>query len=54
MSNSLHVADNFIKTILLECINERYESILDIMLQHMMTVLLEHIDVYYNIYSTNF
>ena len=29
MNNSLHVADNcnFIKTVLLECINERYQSI---------------------------
>ena len=26
MSNSLHVAENFIKTVLLECINERYQS----------------------------
>ena len=25
MSNSLHVAGNFIKTVLLECINERYQ-----------------------------
>ena len=28
MSNSLHVADNFIKTVLLKCFNERYQSIL--------------------------
>ena len=27
MRNSLHVADNFIKTVLLGCINERYQSI---------------------------
>ena len=25
MSNSVHVANNFIKTVLLECINERYQ-----------------------------
>ena len=25
MRNSLHVADNFIKTVLLECINESYQ-----------------------------
>ena len=28
MSSSLHVADSFIQTVLLECINERYQSIL--------------------------
>ena len=27
MSNSLHVTDNSIKTVLLECINERYQSV---------------------------
>ena len=25
MSNSLHVADNFMKTVLLECFSERYK-----------------------------
>ena len=44
MSNSLHVADNYIKTILLECINERYISKYTIMFYHTMTVLLEYID----------
>ena len=28
MSNSLHVADSYIETALLECINERYQIIL--------------------------
>ena len=37
--NSLHVADNFIQTVLLQCINESTS-----MLYHMMTVLLEYID----------
>ena len=27
MNNSLHLADNFYKTVLLECINERCQSI---------------------------
>ena len=27
MSNSPHVTDNSIKTVLLECINERYQSV---------------------------
>ena len=40
MTKSLHVADNFIKTVLLECINEMYT----IMLYYTMTVLLEYID----------
>ena len=46
-SNSLHAAavDNFIKTVLLECINERYQvDHYRYMLYHMMTVLLEYID----------
>ena len=37
--NSLHVANNFIQTVLLECINENTG-----MLYHTMTVLLEYID----------
>ena len=37
--NLLHVADNFIQTVLLECIN-KYTN----MLYHTMTVLLEYID----------
>ena len=39
MNNSLHVADNFIRTVLLECINGRYQST-----YYTMTVLLEYID----------
>ena len=37
--NSLHVADDFIQTVLLECINESTS-----ILYHTMTVLLEYID----------
>ena len=35
--NSLHVADNFMQTVLLECINESTS-----MLYHTVTVLLDH------------
>ena len=42
MSNSLHVAENFIKTVLLECINERYQVYHNA--RSMMTVLLEYTD----------
>ena len=42
MNNSLHVADNFIETVLLECINEWYQ--LYHYAYHTMTVLLEYID----------
>ena len=44
MRNSLHVADNFIITVLLECIIERYRSI-PLCSIIMMTVLLEYIDL---------
>ena len=37
--NSLHVANNFIQTVLLECINESTS-----ILYHTMTVLLDYID----------
>ena len=37
--NSLHVADNFTQTVLLECINKSTS-----MLYHVLTVLLEYID----------
>ena len=37
--NSLHVANNFIQTVLLECMNERTS-----MLYHTVTVLLEYIN----------
>ena len=37
--NSLHVADNFIQAVLLECSNESIS-----ILYYMMTVLLEYID----------
>ena len=37
--SSLHVADNFIQTVLLECINKSTS-----ILYHTMTVLLEYID----------
>ena len=42
MSNSLHVTNFFIKTVLLEWINKAIKYIN--MLNHTMTVLLEYID----------
>ena len=46
MSNSLHVTESFVKTVLLECINERYQvHHYDHHHHHYtMTVLLEYID----------
>ena len=41
MNDLLHVTDNFILTVLLECIYAKYI----IVHHHMMTVLLEYIDI---------
>ena len=58
MKKSLHIADNFIKIVLLECIYKWYQSkplsrvhnisrLLPLCI-HTMTVILEYFDRYYN------
>ena len=46
INNSLHVADNFYKTVLLECVSEWYQVYHYVLAYYMytMTVLLEYID----------